>query len=302
MVGLQLLGAMMSVGLRIYDDISLPKSELTKLLLSNINLKARSVYEASAEILGMVLHQDEGLYHEQQLQNGLKRILLGLFKEGELGQYLSILDKITMHFPSVLEEYASMVFDLLPRVHGVFRVLSLTIILRRATAIPNLFTVVLPFLSKLLTHRDEAVQIKSLHLVAELVKDADSGAIIEHILPVLGQTFILHGNDECRNHYYQILVYLYTERKMEGHEMLSRSLLQGLSDDSSAIRAKLKSFWHTQLNKNPQQRLLEIITHIYDPIIESHWMHIGSSLLLKVRFSILCVSYGVWCIYYHLGV
>lgn len=284
-VGLQLFGAMISVGLTMYDNDKMSEKELIKALLSNINFKAKGVYEASAELLGVLLQKQKDLQHEQSLETGLKQTLLGLFKGGETDQFLSVMDKITLHCPSFLEGYSSMIFDLLPRVHGVFRVLSLSIILRCPSAIPNLFSMVLPFLSKMLTHRDEVAQLKSLQLVAELVKDADEQTINEQVLPVLCETFDAHDSVECRKHYYEILNFLFTTRKITENEVLTRSLLEGLCDDSIVIRESLQSFWHVQLNSDPRQRFLEMITRIYDPVIEDHWIHIANSLLLKVSLS-----------------
>ncbi|KAI5080746.1 hypothetical protein GOP47_0003929 [Adiantum capillus-veneris] len=281
-VGLQLFGAMLSVGLNPCDNRQIPEKDLIKALLFNLSFRVKAVYESSAELLGMLLQKQKDVSHDQSLETGLKQVLLVLFKEGETGQFLTIMDKITLHCPSFFEGYSSMIFDLLPRVHGVFRVLSLSIILRCPSAIPNLFSLVLPFLSKMLAHRDEIAQLKSLQLVAELVKDADKKVIIEQVLPNLYETFSTHDSVECRKRYYDILIFLFTTKEIADDAMLIRSLLQGLCDDSSLIRESLQSFWHKHLSGDPRRRLLETITRIYDPLIEDHWVHVANSLLLKL--------------------
>ncbi|MCO5603923.1 hypothetical protein L7F22_058079 [Adiantum nelumboides] len=280
-VGLQVFGAILSVGLNPCDDGKISEKDLIKALLSNLNFRAKAVYEASAELLGMLLQKQKEAPLEQSVETGLKQVLLGLFKEGETGQFLTIIDKITLHCPSFFEGYSSMIFDLLPRVHGVFRVLSLSIILR-CPAIPSLRSLILPFLSKMLSHRDEIAQLKSLQLVAELVKDADNTVIIEQVLPNLYETFSTHDSVECRKHYYDILIFLFTTRKITDDPMLIRNLLLGLCDVAIVIRENLQSFWHKQLSGDPRHRLLETITKLYDPIIEDHWVHIVNSLLLKL--------------------
>ncbi|KAH6557334.1 hypothetical protein KP509_1Z120700 [Ceratopteris richardii] len=281
-VGLQILGAMISVGLDLTNDTKISQEDWIKALLSCLNSKAKGVYEASAELLGMLLGKQSGIHCEQLLETRLRQILLGLFREGEMGQFLTIVDKISLHCASFMEGYSSMIFDLLPRVHGVFRVLSLSIILRCSAALPNLFSLILPFLSKMLTHRDEVAQFKSLQLVAELVKDADKQIICEQILPILIESFSTHDTVECRKRYYEILVFLFVTRKIMTEETLTCNLLRGLCDNSYSIRENLQSFWNKQLSSNPRERFLEMISRIYSPAIEDHWVHIANSLLLKL--------------------
>eukprot|EP01018_Ginkgo_biloba_P019264 Gb_14393 [translate_table: standard] len=287
-VGLQLLGVMAASDISfcgVSDDFTFSEDDLCRALRLNVSYKMKNVYEAAAELLGILFkYIEEGKLNikEQMLQFPLKQTLLSLFQDGDSGQFLNIIDKITLRFPPFLEGYASMVLDLLARIHGVFRVTALNILLRNPHSVPNLFNTIAPFLSKLLTHRDESAQFKSLQLIAELVKDLPQSKIMERVLPVLLETFTSHQNIDCRILYFKILIFLYKEKGMEKNELLRHHLLLGLTDDSDAVRHDLRTFWHSQLSQDLCPRFLQMVNEIYDPDIEECWAQIANNLLLKL--------------------
>ncbi|KAH9308159.1 hypothetical protein KI387_036070 [Taxus chinensis] len=287
-VGLQLLGAMAASDISLCgssDDFTLSEDDLCRALLLNVSYKLKNVYQAAAELIGIVLkYTEEGKLgiKEHLLQSPLKQTLLSLFKDGDPGQFLNIIDKITIHFPPFLDSYAAMVLDLLARIHGVFRITALDILLRRAGPIPNLFNTIAPFLSKLLMHRDQIAQLKSLQLVSELVKDLPHSKITEKVLPVLYETFTAHDNINCRQLYFNILIFLYKEKGMDKNNLLRHHLLLGLIDESDVVKHNLQSFWHSELSHDLCLRFLQMVNYIYDPDIEHSWAQITINLLLKL--------------------
>jgi hypothetical protein len=92
----------------------------------------------------------------------------------------------------------------------------------------------------------------------------------------------------CRELFYRILIWLWDNfeakadhadfaRKIEG------TLLAGLADKSPDIRNALYKFWdnNNRVARDPSQRLLACVTHLYHPEAEAHWLQYCTFLLLN---------------------
>lgn len=254
-VGLQLLGAVVASGFLLYDstnDPSTSEEHICEALLNNLNVKTKEIYEAAAELLGIAMnHRSEvgGNVKDHILETKLNKTLKQLYRDTKYERFFNILNKVTIRYPKFLEDYGSMVIDQLPRLFGVYKINALDMLLRYPKSQQNLLNQILPSLSKLLTHRDEIAQLKTLKLLAELLKDITGDRITEKILPVLCDTFGGHESGDCRREYYEILMYFYNDKGITDNRLVVRSLLLGLCDRSDVVREGLQRFWHSQLSQ-----------------------------------------------------
>ena len=254
-VGLQLLGAIVASGYPLYDPITdtlTSEEHMCGALLNNLTVKTKEVYEAAAELLGIVTRtrrEAAGIIDEEFLETRLHKALKQLYRDAEYERFLNILNKVTVRDPKFLQGYSAMVVDQLPRLFGIYKSNALDTLLRYPNAEPNLFTQISRFLPKLLTHRDEIAQLKTLKLLAELLKEVSNEKISESVLPVLCQTFGGHESVDCRREYYEILMYLHKTKGMDKEPLVIRSLLLGLCDVSDMVREMLQNFWHSLLSQ-----------------------------------------------------
>jgi DNA-dependent protein kinase catalytic subunit len=254
-VGLQLLGAIVASGFPIYDsmyDSSVSEEYILEALMNNLNVKTKEVYEAAAELLGIAVkyrRQKSGDVDEELLERKLHRYLKQLYREAEYERFFNILGKVTTRDPYFLEGYAAMVVDELPRRFGTYKVIALDTLLKYPKADPNLFNQITRSLPKLLTHRDEIAQLKTLQLLSELLKDVTEDKISERVLPVLCDTFNRHESVNCKRVFYEILMYLFKSKNMDKERLVIHSLLMGLCDSSDTLRSSLQNFWHLQLSQ-----------------------------------------------------
>ncbi|KAL3698516.1 hypothetical protein R1sor_012592 [Riccia sorocarpa] len=290
-LGLQLFGAIAASGLQLYDASNdvFPEKDLYQALLENLTFKAKEIYEASAELIGIVMKQRHEAAQEfrrpideKLLESPLKQILLKFCKESNLEFFLNILNKITFRFPKYIESFSSLLVDLVPKLPGVFRVIALDIFLRFPSCLRGLLNMLLPTFTKVLTHRDEFAQLKCLQLLMELMKDVPDQKVQQKLLPVLCETFPTHENVDCRQAYYDLLIYFYSSNSSEPSELVARSLLAGLTDPAESVRSSLQKFWHSTLSQDLRDRLAEMINQMYDPSVEESWAQYSAVLLLKL--------------------
>ncbi|CAM6110405.1 unnamed protein product [Calypogeia fissa] len=290
-VGLQLLGVIVVSELPMYDPFrdQFSEKDLYHALLQNLSFKGKEVYEASGELLGIALKQrketsqdPKGSREEELLEGPLKQCLLNYVRDGNLDCFLNILNKITLRFPSYIEGFASVLIDILPKLPGVFKTIALDIFLRYPACITSCLNMLLPSLIKLLTHRDELAQLRSLQLLMELVKNGPDKRIMERVLPVLCETFPSHESVDCRQQYYHVLTSLYEIEGVNTNRLIVRSLLAGLIDTADVIRLRIQNFWHLHLSQDLGHRLTQMINDMYDPAVEEFWAQFTNVLLLKL--------------------
>ncbi|KAJ7526251.1 hypothetical protein O6H91_17G090200 [Diphasiastrum complanatum] len=288
-IGLQLLGAMIVSGMSFYSamtKLNLSNEELCKVLLVNLKYKVREVFQASAELLGIALKERKESKREENdenmLEKPLRQFLMGLFRDNEFDRLLYLLDRLTYRYPSFLEDYTSLVVELLPSLHGVFRSMALEILLRHPVSLVNLQNMLVPFLAKIMLHRDEIAQLKCLELLTEIVKDLSNQKISESIIPVICEAFGTHQGEICRQQFYHLLRYLYETKAMEENKLIIHHLLMGLSDKSMAVRQIVQQFWHSQLPQTLTLRLSQILIQMHSPLLEGCWSQYANVLLLKL--------------------
>ncbi|KAL2645175.1 hypothetical protein R1flu_012762 [Riccia fluitans] len=290
-LGLQLFGALAASGLQLYDPASdlFPEKDLYQALLENVSFRAKEIYEASGELIGILLKQRHEAAQEfrrpideKMLEVPLKQILLKFCRESNLDCFLNVLNKITFRFPQYVESFSSLLVDLVPKLPGVFRVIALDIFLRFPTCLRGLLNMLLPTFTNVLTHRDEFAQLKCLQLLMELMKDVPDQKVQQMVLPVLHETFPTHENVDCRQHYYDLLIYFHSTNSSELDKQIARSLVAGLTDSAESIRSSLQKFWNGTLSQDLRERLSQMICQMYDPSVEERWAQFSNVLLLKL--------------------
>lgn len=106
--------------------------------------------------------------------------------------------------------------------------------------------------------------------------------VLTQVVPRLKPLFISNKNELTRGIFFDIMVNLY-DNFPEFVAYAKSSLIRGLSDPSSEIRDNLTAYWHnaSRLSLEPNLRLHQILTDLYDHEEEGVWLNNAIFLLLK---------------------
>ncbi|XP_002965996.2 DNA-dependent protein kinase catalytic subunit [Selaginella moellendorffii] len=284
-VGLQLFATVVSSSGSVnqgLERLAVGSEDVYETLLSNLKLKAKEVFAASADVLGMVLRDKSEDTDLSAVENKFKQFFMSTFKERNYSKCLVILDRLTSKYPPYVGAYIHVLIDLLPRLHGPSKTVALDILLRDPATANSYFNMIVSFLSKLLRHRDPKGQLRSLQLLAEVVKgEADPNSTQKVVLETC-DAFVHYETEECRLQFYQMLMFLYETKKLPHDSRIARFLVLGLCDVADGVRQSLQSFWDAHLPENMMERFSHVLNNMHLPDIESHWTPFTNVLLLKL--------------------
>ena len=102
------------------------------------------------------------------------------------------------------------------------------------------------------------------------------------MVPRLKLLFAGNKNEFSRALFYDLMVHLYDNfHQFQG--FAKSSLIRGLADPSKEIREKLISYWNSseRLSLDPQIRLRQLLTELYDQDEEPIWLNNAIYLLLQ---------------------
>ena len=111
--------------------------------------------------------------------------------------------------------------------------------------------------------------------------------VLEQVVPRLKALFIQNKNEFSRALFFDIMVTLYDNFQEQFGEYAKSSLIRGLSDPSKEIRDKLIAYWSSpqRLSLNPNERLYQLLTELYDQEEEGVWLNNAIYLLLQASES-----------------
>ena len=106
--------------------------------------------------------------------------------------------------------------------------------------------------------------------------------VLEQVVPRLKLLFAGNKNEFSRALFYDLMVYLY-DNFPQFQGFAKSSLIRGLADPSKEIREKLSSYWNSseRLSLDPQTRLRQLLTELYDQDEEPIWLNNAIYLLLQ---------------------
>ena len=216
LTGIQLLGLVLANDLRPYSQpAQVTEPEYYNALLENLLAKEKPVYEGAAEVnipvavligiqvCGMLLSWMKGTSQvNTEFVKNLSIKVNGMFSAQANGngtdRYIFCLHKIHLNEPEFLDSHMKHILYLIPKLHGIFKVLSLEMIATRAQSIPQMHNEVQGInLISLLKHREEATQQAALKVVAAMLPALDA-KVVQVYLSTLVESFTAHPNLTCR--------------------------------------------------------------------------------------------------------
>lgn len=134
-------------------------------------------------------------------------------------------------------------------------------------------------------------QLVALHIINKALPTMSAAEITEHLLIDL---CALAANSaaaptECRDVTYEIFQFIVG--RFVGHDPVESTLrnraiaalLTGLNDADAIIQKRLFKFWSDEerLSGRIQDRMLQLLDVLYDPLSESQYLHYGAQLMLQ---------------------
>ncbi|XP_060730052.1 DNA-dependent protein kinase catalytic subunit isoform X1 [Tachysurus vachellii] len=296
-VGLQLLGIVLANDLPPYDPAcGIEQDRYFQCLANNLSfIRYKEVYSAAAEIIGLILKYmtDKESQNKDPLLNATVTKLMELKKKDLDDKFIICLCKLCKHFPFMMDRFVSVVFYLLPKLHGMLKTYCLECVLSRADVIPDIFLhLKTKGFTQTMAHRDEARQRVCLDIVHKIL------AILkpEEMKEILGavNAFVSHPSPACRERMYDILMWIQdnysdTESREDSTcvEVLNEAketLLQGLTDENQGLQLYVRNFWSHEKRLSPAtlERLLMVLNSLYSARIEERFLSLATDLLLEM--------------------
>ena len=232
---------------------------------------------------------------QQQQAKGRPRSRLEVLVELKVGGMftcdvalaLTSLFKIGTHCPSFVANFASHVFNVLPKVSGELRAMALEVIKWSLPQIDDLpRRLRLSGAEALLRYRDSDSQAFLLEIYRRVLPTLAPDEA-SRIVDTLCDVFPAHPSQTCRGLYYDVLTALYDKGGNVLRDRVRAPLLVGLADKSSQVRERLLEFWASEdrLGETPSERLVLLMKQGFTPKIENAWLGCATILLLR-----LCTS------------
>eukprot|EP01083_Nonionella_stella_P086661 240892_1 len=297
-VGTNLLASLVANGLPAYDerlDKEIPTNVLFGSIINNMNSHLKTVYSGSAHLYALILKKgnDGNTIGVPDFRNHFRDCVRRLYTQ-QVDKFVAVLNEIGTVYPEFFDRsLIAPVFQLLPRARDRFEAGALEVVkwkvdrtnddeedlkalrhvmpsvLKNGHA-PSL-NLLLVILYKTINHWDKAWNL-------EAVKQ-----VLDALLTVCHQ----HKKSSVRISLFNILIHLFDNNRdvRSDEELLSSiklALLRGLADDENLIRKKLLNFWKQRLSQTEdiQSRLVYILTEMYHPDAEEHWLGYAVHLLL----------------------
>jgi DNA-dependent protein kinase catalytic subunit len=302
--GLQLLGVLLANDIPAYDpeldSTTVAEQKFYEKVLENLQFHMKEVYEASAEVSGMILNQlsttnTKGENIEKSLEM-FETLLIGnlngFLQNKQYDRFLNCLNKIGIHSTRFLDHFLpKKVIDIMPHLFGVYKKIALQIISWRAESIPELYTSLKPYIKSSLQHHEEPTQLLLLQIIFKLLRGMEHEEVL-HFVTII-QTD-LHSNDEifhsifsesCREMYYDILIWVFDNKEgFKKEDIIRLELLKGLCDKSDIVRKKVLDFWdqESRLSVESLKRLEQVFTLLYSQNLGENWLRNASYLLLQL--------------------
>ncbi|EDV28309.1 uncharacterized protein TRIADDRAFT_20924, partial [Trichoplax adhaerens] len=295
--GIQCLGLVVANGLSPYRyDVEVDEMLYYRALAENLQFKYKEVYEAVAEVLGMIMKhlasvkkETEGPIFDYVTQHLSSMVSAGRM---DVARFILCLYRVQLHYPIIADRFVNKVLFLMPSLYGEFKTKCLEIILARADHIKELYTELRnKGLKDMLLHRDESKQQVSLDLVRAMLKNLDISQIL--YLAELVATFKTNPSAACRQKMYGIFMWIYDtfrqeiDKNDETKQLINfckDQLLQGLNDSSEENRLQLINFWsnNNRLPSGTLERLSSVLYALYSPNAESEFLSYSTNLILEL--------------------
>ncbi|XP_069076234.1 DNA-dependent protein kinase catalytic subunit isoform X2 [Pleurodeles waltl] len=295
-VGIQLLGLVLANNLPPYDPkCGINSDKYFQALTNNLALiRYQEVYAAAAEVLGLVLRYVAE--KDKVLDGPIFDLVLKELKKHQStkeDKFIMCLNKVAKNFPPLADRFMTVVFYLLPKLHGVLKTYCLEVIMYRAEEIPDIYIQLKSKdFNQVMNHRDDERQKVCLDIVHKVLAKLHPSELKELLPAVL--VFSTHPSPLCRERMYNILMWIYDNyrdpesqmdsQSQEVFNLAKESLLQGLTDEDAELQLIVRNFWsnETRLPTSTFDRMLALLSSLYSPKIETSYLSLATNLLLEM--------------------
>ncbi|XP_069477126.1 DNA-dependent protein kinase catalytic subunit [Ambystoma mexicanum] len=295
-IGIQLLGLVLANNLPPFDPkCGIASEKYFHALTNNLALvRYTDVYVAAAEVLGLVLRYVAE--KDKVIEGPIFDLVAKELKKHQStkeDKFIMCLNKVAKNFPPLADRFMTVVFYLLPKLHGVLKTYCLEVVMNRAEEIPDIY---LQLKSKdfnqIMNHRDDERQKVCLDIVYKILAKLQPSELNELLAAVLA--FSSHSSPVCRERMYDILMWIYdnyrdSESQKDSHSqevlnLAKETLLQGLTDENAELQMIVRNFWsnETRLPTGTFERLSALLSSLYSPKIETHYLSLATNLLLEM--------------------
>eukprot|EP00939_MAST-03C_sp_MAST-3C-sp1_P003097 g3097.t1 len=297
-----------------YEKGGLKHEMLRNVIEKNLRYESgrgtKAVYEAAAGLCGLLFRASRtsgedamNAADSKELRKRVAAIFRAMYSSRDMNRFLRCLRAVAEHDPSFVFEgmFESQVEALLSTASGEHLQLSVEIMCCRlgvydaseaAENSARLYSMCVASRRALHDARRPATQMAALALVDSAIHLAPS-LLFKVLLDEGGEVHVPsifrdHKVESCRRRYFAFLVKLlgresvWKESSTQRHRSaICRLTLPALSDESDEIKDSILTFWHDSLAAEKKDRLVRILSDMYDPSHEDGWLRSAAFLLLK---------------------
>ncbi|XP_066992546.2 DNA-dependent protein kinase catalytic subunit [Anabrus simplex] len=284
-LGIQLTGILLANNVAPWSYSG--KERFLILLSSNLDHNDRLIFKPCSEVVGMALKfldaqlTGELLDEDAKFRSVVYKKLQAL-QPKLIDTFLLSLYGIHKHYPLVVDSFLNIILFHLPKVSGSLKTICVELILKRVELLGNSAYAELKGkgLFGLLQNHDSDTQLLSLRLIHKMLPNLDK-VHLQELLDIVVELICLK-NVKCRAVAFQILMWAYDHHSLG--EKGQAALVAGLLDSDLDLRATVMKFWNEEKNlpSETTSRLQALLTKLYSPDSEEHFLNYGTRLLMNV--------------------
>ncbi|KAJ3389035.1 hypothetical protein HDU92_001207 [Lobulomyces angularis] len=261
-------------------------------LIATLDLKKTEIVSLSSTVIGQLLSLCE-INRDMISMNILLNLTHAKLKKFQVlnsdnsskENFVTVINKISIHFSSIVKAYAKDILYILPTLSNASKALCLEAMTSAAKDIPDLIAELrAKDLIGLLTHRDDACQTYTLNLLTQLTESMTLSDI-EFFLDQILSTFYVHPSEPCRRAFYSLIIKLFKIPNVLSSsvtQLLKRATLIGLADSDEQIRNGILSFLHKDLLRpNVFDRAKQLMSDFYVPEVENSFLNYCSVMIFE---------------------
>lgn len=264
--------------------------QFLRVLFASLDNQYTSVYQPASQLIGMCLQKilpavDEadstGVEHPCIAE--LKMKLTNL-KTSNQKKFIDIIFGIQKNYPIILDSFLLSISNNISITSGAIRRIHLEMFLSRMDIYGEeiyreLLTIGITDLLK-----SDEFQLHALHIVNKALPNISLDDV-KSILSDITRNFVDSKRPDCRQIVYEMLMFILEKFPNDAdiRKSIIPTLLIGLSDPDMQIQNRLTQFWSTDENLSSKldQRILELLSKLYEPESEKYFLSTCAQLLLE---------------------
>jgi len=294
--GLQIIGVMIANDISAYDKQNdtrvVSEQKYYECIVNNLTQSSKKVYEAGAEICGMILKFLSSQMTDSNSYELFDQIVAGqcmlFLSENKYDRFLNILSKIAVHHVPFIDHFLpTKLLDILPKLFGLYKKIALQLVSRRAEHFSDIHVHFQPHIKSNLERKEEPIQLLTLQIIHKFARKISEQYFQQflQIIEKVGNSLESAFSEPCRMKYFEILIWVFDNRtEFQDKDCIRQALLQGLNDSSDYIRKLMLEFWdhESRLSAESVPRLEQLFKWLYSPALGGKWLQHAVHLMLQL--------------------